>query len=171
MPMRLVTNLPEHIETLMQRIIGCAIEVHRQRGPGFLERIYAEAFGYELEAHGIPFERERSIVVLYRGREIRGQRVDLIVAGAVIVEIKSVARLDPFFQAKLISYLRTTGCRAGLLINFNCGLVEGGVKANCPVNFLLAVSFLYRERRYVVSGFSRTATRQMTGTSITNGRS
>jgi len=67
-------------------------------------------------------------VVTYRDRKIPGQRVDLIVGGAVIVEIKSVARLDPLFQAKLISYLRTTGLRAGLLVNFNSELLKDGLK-------------------------------------------
>mgnify|MGYP001577398990 CR=1 FL=1 len=66
--------------------------------------------------------------LLHRGHEIRGQRIDLLVASAVVVEIKSVARLDPIYQAKLISYLRTTGCRAGLLINFNAGMLTDGLK-------------------------------------------
>ena len=122
------SSLPEDTELLIERIIGCAIDVHRVLGAGFLERIYSEALCFELEAQNIPFERELSVTVTYRGREIQGQRVDLIVGGAVVVEIKSVARLDPIFQAKLISYLRTTGCRAGLLINFNSGLLKDGLK-------------------------------------------
>ena len=82
----------------------------------------------ELAAKGIAFERERAIWVEYRGTRIPGQRVDLIVANSVIVEVKSVARLDPIFQAKLISYLRTTGMRTGLLMNFNSMLLKEGLK-------------------------------------------
>ena len=100
------SNLPQETEEILERIIGCAIEVHRQLGAGFLERIYLDALCMEREANGMPFERERSVVVTYRGRDIRGQRVDLIVANAVVVEVKSVARLDPIFQAKLISEIK-----------------------------------------------------------------
>lgn len=102
--------------------------MHRQLGPGFLESIYATAMALELSAAGLPFERERAVSVNYRGTHIGGQRVDLIVADAVIVEIKAVARLDPVFHAKLISYLKTTGLRAGLLINFNMPLLKEGLK-------------------------------------------
>ena len=122
------STLPEETEALLERIIGCALQVHRQLGPGFLERIYTEALCIELEAQGILFERERALAVTYRNRKILGQRVDLIVGGAVIVEVKSVARLDPLFQAKVISYLRTTGLRAALLLNFNSELLKDGLK-------------------------------------------
>ena len=128
MAVAVFSTLPEETEALLQRIIGCALKVHRQLGPGFLESVYTEALFIELEVQGIPFERERAVVVTYRHRKIPGQRVDLIVGGAVIVEIKSVARLDPLFQAQLISYLRTTGLRAGLLVNFNSELLKDGLK-------------------------------------------
>ena len=90
--------------------------------------VYATALSIELSTRGVAFERERAISVGYRGTLIPGQRVDFIVAELVIVEVKSVARLDPIFQAKLISYLRTTGLRAGLLINFNSMLLKEGLK-------------------------------------------
>ena len=120
--------LPEETDALITRIIGCAITVHRALGPGFMEAIYSTALGLELKAAEIPFERERSISVNYRGHAIGGQRVDFIVANTVILEIKAVTRLDPVFQAKLISYLRTTGLRAGLLMNFNTLLMKDGIK-------------------------------------------
>jgi GxxExxY protein len=120
--------LPSETEALIARIIGCAIEVHRRLGPGFLERIYCEALAYELALQDIPFDRERPLTVTYRDHEIRGQRVDLIVANAVVVEVKAANHLEPIFQAKLMSYLRTTGCRAGLLINFNSVLLKDGLK-------------------------------------------
>ena len=120
--------LPEETDALITRVIGCAITVHRALGPGFMESIYSTALGLELKAEGIPFERERSISVNYRGHAIGGQRVDFIVGNSVILEIKAVARLDPVFQAKLISYLRTTGLRVGLLMNFNTLLMKDGIK-------------------------------------------
>ena len=115
-------------DPLTERIIGCAIEVHRVLGPGFLESIYVAALAVELTMAGIPFERERQIVVNYRGTSISGQRVDLIVGGEVIIEVKAVSRMDPIFQAKLMSYLRTTKLRAGLLINFNVPLLKDGIQ-------------------------------------------
>lgn|SRR5215510_14951057 len=123
-----LSTLPDETEQLLERIIGCALQVHRQLGPGFLERIYTEALCIELEIQGLRFERERAVAVADRDRKIVGQRIDLIVEGAVIVEVKSVARFDPIFQAKMISYLRTTGFRAGLLVNFNAGLLKEGLK-------------------------------------------
>ena len=82
----------------------------------------------ELTVNSIPFEYERAITVTYRDTTISGQRVDLIVANVLILELKAVSRRDPVFQAKLISYLRTTGIRAGLLINFNLPLLKEGIK-------------------------------------------
>ena len=120
--------LSSETDALITRIIGCALVVHRELGPGFMESIYSTALGFELEAEGIPFERERQIAVSYRGRPIGGQRVDFIVDNVVILEIKAVSRLDPIFQAKLISYLRTTGLRAGLLLNFNTPLLKEGIR-------------------------------------------
>lgn len=128
MALRLSSNLPDETEALINRIIGCALIVHRELGPGFLESIYSTALCLELAAAGIPFERERSIDVNYRGTLISGQRLDLLVSNLVIVEIKATMKSDPIFQAKLISYLRTTGVRAGLLINFNVPLLKEGVK-------------------------------------------
>jgi GxxExxY protein len=123
-----ISVLPPETDELITRIIGCALNVHRQLGPGFLESIYSTALGFELEAEGIPFERERSLSVIYRGHSIGGQRVDFIVRNTVILEIKAAARLDPVFQAKLISYLRTAGLRVGLLMNFNAPLLKEGIK-------------------------------------------
>jgi GxxExxY protein len=122
------STLPPDTEHVVSRVIGCALAVHRELGPGFLESIYASALAIELTANGIPFERERAVWVHYRGTPIPGQRIDFIVASAVIVEIKAVARMDPVFQAKLMSYLRTTGLRVGLLINFNTPLLKEGIK-------------------------------------------
>ena len=119
--------LPPETDELITRVIGCALTVHRTLGPGFLESIYSAALAYEFTSQGVPFERERSITVRYKDLVIPGQRVDFIVGGSVILEIKAVTRMDPVFQAKVISYLRTTGLRAGLLINFNNALLKQGI--------------------------------------------
>lgn len=128
MPLAVVSTLPPETEQVIRRTIGCGIEVHRHLGPGYLESIYSRAMEIELQAQGLAFERERSIVVPYKGHRIAGQRVDFIIEGQLIVEIKSVARIDPVFEAKLISYLRSTGLRAGLLMNFNAMLLKDGIK-------------------------------------------
>ena len=116
------------LDTLAHAVIGAAIEVHRALGPGFLERIYQVALCLELDARGIPFERECAVSVTYRSVPISGQRIDLIVSRRVIVELKATSRIDPVHEAKLISYLRTTGLRVGLLLNFNCPTLRDGIK-------------------------------------------
>ena len=128
MALTTTSPLPRETEYVIHRTIGCAIEVHRQLGPGYLESIYSQALEIELIAAGIGFERERAVIVNYKNHRIAGQRVDFIVDGRLIVEMKAVARFDPVFQAKLISYLRATGLRAGLLINFNCTLLKDGIR-------------------------------------------
>ena len=102
--------------------------MHRQLGPGFLEKIYQEALCIELDARGLPFERERAVIVRYRGVAIPGQRIDLIVAGQVLVELEAAARVDPSCEARIISYLRTVPLRLGYLLNFNLPTMKEGVK-------------------------------------------
>jgi GxxExxY protein len=112
----------------MSETIGCAIRVHRALGPGFLESIYRKAVHIELNAAGLSYESERPVHVKYREVEIKGQRVDLIVESAIVVELKSVVRLDEVHRAQLISYLRTTGLRGGLLINFRVPVLQRGLR-------------------------------------------
>ena len=88
MPLAVVSTLPPETERVIQRTIGCGIEVHRELGPGYLESIYSQALEIELHAQGLAFERERPILVDYKGHRIAGQRVDFIVEGQLIVEIK-----------------------------------------------------------------------------------
>jgi len=120
--------VPEDVERVATSVIGAAIEVHKHLGPGFIERIYQEALGQELQIRHIPYEYECAIVVSYKGISITGQRIDLIVARRLVVELKAAARLDPVHDARVISYLRTTGLRLGLLLNFNCSTMKEGVK-------------------------------------------
>ncbi len=120
--------IPVETEHVATAVIGAAIEVHRHLGPGFIEKIYQEAMCLELDARGFKFERERAIVVHYRGIPIPGQRIDLIVEGRVLVELKAAARIESAHEAKVISYLRSTGLRLGLLLNFNGRTVKEGLK-------------------------------------------
>ena len=107
---------PETEQSL--RPLGCAIEVPRRLGPGFLEGIYQDALVIELETAGITRQREVPIVFEYRGRPLRQHRIDLIVGKQVVVELKGVERLERIHQAQLTSYLRAIRIGLGLLMNF-----------------------------------------------------
>ena len=126
--MRLPSPLTPEADQVTSAVIGCAIRVHRALGPGFLESIYQKAMYLELAATGLSYESERPVQVKYRDVEIAGQRVDLIVEGLIVVELKSVVRLDEIHRAQLISYLRATGLRGGLLINFRVPVLYAGLK-------------------------------------------
>ena len=126
--MRLPSPLSVEAELVMTRTIGCAIAVHRALGPGFLESIYRKAMCLELSAAGLAYELEKPISVRYRDIEISGQRVDLILEKVIVVELKAIIRLDDVHRAQLISYLRTTGLRGGLLINFRVPVLKQGLK-------------------------------------------
>jgi GxxExxY protein len=112
----------------MSGTIECAFRVHRELGPGFLESIYRQAMCFELRRAGPSYLTEHPIRVKYRDIEITGQRVDLVVENTIIVELKTVARLDDIHRAQLMSYLRTTGLRAGLLISFRVALLHRGLR-------------------------------------------
>ncbi len=118
----------DEINALTEKIIGCAIEVHRQLGPGLLESTYEAALCVELADAGMECKQQVIFPILYKGREIGKYRLDLLIEDAVIVEIKSVERTDPIFEAQLLTYLRVTGKRVGLLINFNSRLLKYGIK-------------------------------------------
>jgi len=118
----------DEINKLTEKIIGCAIEVHRQLGPGLLENTYEAALTVEMGDAGIHFERQVTFPVLYKGRKIGEYRLDLIVENEIIVEIKCVERFDPIFEAQVLTYLRVTGKRVGLLVNFNSRLLRDGIK-------------------------------------------
>ncbi len=115
-------------DKLTEQIIASAIEVHRDLGPGLLESIYEEALCHEFSLRKIPFERQKEINVVYKDKIIKGQRLDLLVNGEVIVEIKSVRKFDDIFTAQVLSYLKSSGCKRGLLINFGEGRLIDGVK-------------------------------------------
>ncbi|HQR34270.1 MAG TPA: GxxExxY protein [Blastocatellia bacterium] len=115
-------------DELTEKIIGAAIEVHRILGPGLLEAIYEEALCVELQLRGMPVQRQVEIDVSYKQHIIKGQKIDLIVSGEVIVELKSVARLPEVAKAQTLSYLKATGLKRALLINFGEKMLVNGVK-------------------------------------------
>ncbi|MBC7833521.1 MAG: GxxExxY protein [Phycisphaerales bacterium] len=113
---------------LTQQIIACAIEVHRELGPGLLESTYEACLCFELAERSVPFQRQVPLPVLYKGMLIDcDYRLDLLVANRVIVEIKSADKLHPVFTAQLLTYLKLSEKRVGLLINFNVKLVKDGL--------------------------------------------
>jgi GxxExxY protein len=115
-------------EDLTERIIGAAIEVHRQLGPGLLESVYEDCMCQELQLRGIPFQTQVELPIFYKGRQTGGTyRIDLIVANEVVVELKSVERLLSVHQAQLLTYLKLTGKRVGLIINFNVPILHRGI--------------------------------------------
>jgi GxxExxY protein len=121
--------LNDEIDKLAERVIGCAIEVHRTMGPGLLESLYRECLLIELASQEIDVDCERIIAVDYKGRPLRTRlRIDLLVDQSIIVELKSVEALRPVHSAQVMTYLRLTGHAAGLLINFNEATLRAGLK-------------------------------------------
>lgn len=114
---------------LTETIIGAAIEVHKYWGPGLIESVYEKSLARELELRGIAYERQVDLKLKYKGTEVGdGLRLDLIVQDKVIVELKVVKAFDPIHEAQLLTYMRITGCKVGLLINFNKPTLVDGVK-------------------------------------------
>ena len=120
--------IDERDEALAHQVIGAGIEVHRFLGPGFLESIYSKAMEHELRTAGLVVEREKEILVPYKDIQISGQRLDLLVGGRIIVELKAVESIAPIHEAQLISYLKSTRLRLGLIINFRVPVLKDGVR-------------------------------------------
>lgn len=116
-------------DTLSEKIIGCAIAVHRELGPGLLESIYEEALGIELTRLGVSFLRQVPLPVVYKGALLSGSfRVDMVVENTVVVELKCVETLLPVHEAQLLSYLRLGGWKIGLLMNFKSSILKQGLR-------------------------------------------
>jgi GxxExxY protein len=114
---------------LTGRIISAAIEVHRYLGPGLLESVYEECLCMELQRRGINFERQVDLPIDYKGYRIdSGYRLDLVVDHSVVVELKAVRQLEKIHEAQLLTYLKLTGLKLGLLLNFNVVLLKDGIK-------------------------------------------
>ncbi|MBI3650617.1 MAG: GxxExxY protein [Acidobacteria bacterium] len=127
--MLLKSELSQDLEALMKKVIGAAIEVHKHLGPGFLESVYEAALCHELTLQRINFERQKEIEILYKNIAIKGQRLDLVVEQQLILELKAVEAILPIHTSQVISYLKATGLRASLILNFKSRLLTaGGIK-------------------------------------------
>ena len=121
------SSVSEETEGFANAVIGAAIEVHRSLGPGFVESVYEEAMCVELALRNIPFARQAAIRISYKGNKVGEGRLDLLVGNGLIVELKAVEALAPVHTAQLLSYLKATNHKLGLLINFNVKLLKQGI--------------------------------------------
>lgn len=121
--------MKQNLNKITDAIIGAAISVHRELGPGLLESAYEECLVYELIEQRMKVERQKGLPVTYRGVQLDcGYRIDLLVEDHVVVELKAVERLVPIHEAQLLSYLKLSGCEVGLLINFNVKTLKDGIR-------------------------------------------
>lgn len=118
-----------HENQISEKIIGAAIEVHRQIGPGLIEKIYENALCHEFHLRGIDFKRQRPVSVFYKGVKISDDLwLDLLVEDKLIVDLKAKEQVTPFDKAKLLTYLRLSDLRLGLIINFHEVILKNGIK-------------------------------------------
>jgi GxxExxY protein len=117
------------LNKLSEAVIGASIEVHRETGAGLLESTYEQCLCRELGLRGVQFECQKPLPITYKGMRLDcGYRIDILVEGVLIVEIKAVEKLLPIHEAQLLTYLRLSGCQLGLLINFNVEVLRLGIK-------------------------------------------
>lgn len=129
MDSKIIDPIPAEVEWIGRRVIGSGIAVHRAVGPGYKESIYVEAMCIELDSRGLKFEREKPIRVFYKGIEIPGQRLDLLIARILIVECKVVEAIIPIHTRQVTSYMKTTGVRLAFIFNVNVNvLIPTGFK-------------------------------------------
>jgi GxxExxY protein len=120
--------MPDNLNDVTEVIIGAAICVHKELGPGLLESAYEACLAYELTERKLKFERQKALPVQYRRVELDcGYRIDLLVENQVVVELKAVETLEPIHEAQLLSYLKLSKCKVGLLINFNVKVLKDGI--------------------------------------------
>ena len=115
-------------QILTESIFNCAIAVHKMLGPGLLESVYQAALAIEFDVAGILFQQQVQIPAMYRNRVLGNYRLDFIVEQSVVVEVKSVDRFDPVFESQILTYLRVSKLRVGLVINFNSSLVARNIR-------------------------------------------
>ena len=113
---------------ITERVIGCAIAVHRGLGPGLLESVYDAAMCIEMDDAHLRFEHQVQVPATYKGRLLGHYRLDFIVEKQIVVELKAISRFDPLFEGQLLTYLRVTGLPVGLLLNFHARVMTAGIK-------------------------------------------
>ena len=116
------------LKEVTERIISCAMEVHSTLGPGLLESVYEEALAHEFTLRGIQYEKQKEINLKFKGKEIGKHRIDFLVENEVVLELKAVETMHKIFEAQILTYLRATSKRVGLLINFNVERLKDGIK-------------------------------------------
>ncbi|MFT3686704.1 MAG: GxxExxY protein [Phycisphaerales bacterium] len=124
-------QLPQHIELLGSRVIGCAIEVHRHLGPGLLEKLYEEALVFELRHAGISVQQQVALEVPYKSTVLLGQRVDLLVENLIVLEVKATIEVHEVFAAQCLSHLRAGDWPLGYVMNFHARTLRDGLKRIC----------------------------------------
>lgn len=122
------TEPSARVDELAHEVIGAAIEVHRILGPGCLESVYEEALAIEFDLRGIPYERQKPMTLQFKGKPVGDSRMDYLVGGELVVELKAVESIHPIFPAKVIHYLKMTGLQLGLIINFHVVLLKDGIR-------------------------------------------
>ena len=118
----------EEMNQLTYAVIGAAMEVHRELGPGFLESVYQHSLAMELQMRGIPHEPKKTVAIYYKGYQVGEGELDFLVGNVLIVELKAVEKLAPIHEAQVISYLKITNHPLALLINFNVPVLKDGIK-------------------------------------------
>jgi GxxExxY protein len=118
----------EH-DGLAREIVDAAFAIHAGLGPGLLESVYEQCMAYEFEARGVPFRRQVALPVFCRNHRIdAGFRMDMVVGGLIVVEVKAAEKILPVHEAQIVTYLKLSGCQRGLLINFNVVLIKHGIR-------------------------------------------
>jgi GxxExxY protein len=121
--------MTKQLNRITEAVIGAAMAVHRELGPGLLESAYEACLAFELAERGLSVERQKALPIRYRGVNVDcGYRIDLLVEGKVIIELKAVERLEPIHEAQLLSYLKLSGCKVGLLVYFNVKVLKNGIR-------------------------------------------
>ena len=127
--MKTFDPVPPEVERVAKLIVDAAFHVHKELGPGLLESVYESCLAFELEHRGVKVERQVALPVIYKGVRLdAGLRLDMLIGNTVIVELKAVETMLPLFDAQLLTYLKLTAQRLGLLINFNVPLIKDGIK-------------------------------------------
>jgi GxxExxY protein len=126
--LRIPSPLPDELEQTISATIGCLVRVHCELGPGLLESVYSRAVCVELTVTGIPYESEKRVPIYYRGTLLCEHRLDILVDDRLILELKSVDRLAPVFEAQLRGYMRAAKKKVGLLVNFNVPILPHGIR-------------------------------------------
>ena len=122
-------DMPQELDELSGKVVDSVFAVHKELGPGFLEKIYEDALCYELEQRGISFIRQKSIPVFYKNQKMPTEyKLDLIVEDQIILELKTVDKILPVHEAQILSYMKQCGTSLGFVVNFNESLIKNGIK-------------------------------------------